>query len=148
MVELADASVFTAIDTTFARLKGASPTLRTEKISARIARLNALRKWIHTNRSAIHEAMFKDFSKPALEVDVIEVFHVLSEIKLAVNSLADWSKPKKVDAPVTMLGTRSFIQYEPRGRSNGVSHSPAPAGGTRPELAAGLMALSKRSAQA
>ena len=30
-------------------------------------------------------------------------------------TLNSWSTPKKVDAPITLLGTRSFIQYEPRG---------------------------------
>jgi aldehyde dehydrogenase (NAD+) len=89
--------------------------LRTEQISERKERLNSLRNWIHKNRSVIHKAMFDDFSKPALEVDSIEIFHVLNEIKYALNNLDDWTKPKKIDAPITMLGTRSYIQYEPRG---------------------------------
>jgi aldehyde dehydrogenase (NAD+) len=89
--------------------------LRTERISERKERLNSLRKWIHGNRSVIHKAMFDDFRKPALEVDSIEIFHVLNEIKYALDNLDDWARPKKIDAPITMLGTRSHIQYEPRG---------------------------------
>jgi aldehyde dehydrogenase (NAD+) len=84
-------------------------------LSQRKEKLNRLRNWIHQNRSAIHQAMYDDFRKAAVEVDGIEIFHVLSEIKLAVSHLDDWAAPKKVDAPLTMLGTRSFIQYEPRG---------------------------------
>jgi aldehyde dehydrogenase (NAD+) len=63
----------------------------------------------------IHDAAYKDFRKPAVEVDGTEIFHVLSEIKLAVSSLETWAQPRKVDAPITMLGTRSYIQPEPRG---------------------------------
>lgn len=59
--------------------------------------------------------MYADFRKPAAEVDGIEIFNVLSEIKHALTHLHQWTRPKKVDAPFTMLGTRSRVLYEPRG---------------------------------
>ena len=74
-----------------------------------------MRNWIHANRSQIHEAMYADFKKHPVEVDGIEIFHVLSEIKTAISNLELWASPKKIDAPITMLGTKSYIQYEPRG---------------------------------
>lgn len=89
--------------------------LRTEPVSERKSRLLKIRSWIHQNRHLIHKAMYADFQKAALEVDAIELFHVLNEIKLALSSLDQWTKPTKVDAPLTMLGTRSFIQYEAKG---------------------------------
>jgi aldehyde dehydrogenase (NAD+) len=89
--------------------------LRKEPIAARKERLNRLREWIHKNRSAIHKAMHDDFRKPSAEVDAIEIFHVLNEIKHAVTHLDDWAAPKKIDAPITLIGTRSWIHYEPRG---------------------------------
>lgn len=91
------------------------PTLRSEPLKNRRQRLSSLHRWIHANRPAIHKAMFDDFRKPSAEVDAIEIFHVLNEIRLAIDNLEDWARPKKIDAPLTMLGTRSFIQYEPRG---------------------------------
>lgn len=99
----------------FHRIRGKISALRCEKISNRIGRLRRLRRWIHANRPLIHEAMFNDFSKPAVEVDLIEVFHVLNEIRVAIAHIEDWAKPLKVDAPFTMLGTRSQIRYESRG---------------------------------
>jgi aldehyde dehydrogenase (NAD+) len=99
----------------FEVMKNAVAGLRTESIENRKNRLRKLRQWILDNRSAIHKAMFDDFGKPALEVDAIEIFHVLNEIKHSVNYLDEWAAPKKIDAPITMIGTRSFIQYEPRG---------------------------------
>jgi aldehyde dehydrogenase (NAD+) len=63
----------------------------------------------------IHTAMDADFRKASQEVDAIEIFHVLNEIKEAGAHLEQWTSPKKVDAPLTMLGTRSVITYEPKG---------------------------------
>jgi len=104
-----------AIESTFSRLKNHLLTLRTEEISMRKNRLKKLRAWIHLNRQRIHEAMKLDLRKPAAEVDGTEIFHVLSEINLALNNLQRWTARKKIDAPVTMIGTRSFLQYEPKG---------------------------------
>ena len=99
----------------FEKKRNSLPALRTEPLKNRRQRLSSLHHWIHANRPAIHKAMFDDFRKPSAEVDAIEIFHVLNEIRLAIDNLEDWARPKKVDAPLTMLGTRSFIQYEPRG---------------------------------
>jgi aldehyde dehydrogenase (NAD+) len=99
----------------FNKQKSFAQTLKKEALQNRKERLAKLRNWIHSNREKIHQATFDDFRKPSNEVDAIEIFHVLNEIKLASNNLERWSARKKVDAPVTMLGTRSFIQYEPRG---------------------------------
>lgn len=106
---------FTLIEQSFDHIRRAAPALRKEKVSRRVERLKSLRQWIHANRAAIHQAMYNDFRKPSVEVDVIEVLHVLSEISMAMTNLDNWSRPKKVDASLTMLGTRSHIRYEPRG---------------------------------
>lgn len=108
-------TVFARIDSAFSSLKKATETLRTEPLKSRRERLVKLRKWIHVNRTEIHAAMHADFQKPPLEVDAIEIFHVLNEIKLAIENLEAWARPKKIDAPITMIGTRSEIHYEPRG---------------------------------
>jgi aldehyde dehydrogenase (NAD+) len=89
--------------------------LRSQPIKVRKEKLGKLRDWIHTNRVKIQEAAYADFQKAPQEVDAIEIFHVLNEIKLAVDNLDTWAAPRKVDAPLTMLGTRSFVQFEPRG---------------------------------
>jgi aldehyde dehydrogenase (NAD+) len=89
--------------------------LRNEPLKRRMERLLKLKKWIHANRSNIHDAAYKDFQKAPQEVDAIEIFHVLNEIRLASQNLEKWTAPKKADAPVTMLGTRSVIRHEPRG---------------------------------
>jgi aldehyde dehydrogenase (NAD+) len=103
------------ISSTFNSLQQRSFLLRTEPIKHRKNRLQNLKNWIHANRSAIHQAIYNDFKKPAAEVDGAEIFHVLSEIKLALSKLSTWTTPIKVEAPLTMIGTRSWIKPEPKG---------------------------------
>ncbi len=107
--------VSNSIEGTFEVQKSNLINLKKEPVQVRKERLKKLRNWIHSNRPAIHEAMYNDFRKPALEVDGVELFHVLNEIKYASDSLDQWVRPTKVDAPLTMFGTRSWIQYEARG---------------------------------
>ena len=99
----------------FERQRQASLELRKEPVGERKKRLQALRTWIKANRPRIQQAIFNDFRKPGAEVDTTEVFPALDEIKSALDNLDRWTKPKLVDAPITMIGTRSMIQYEPKG---------------------------------
>ncbi|AYB30472.1 aldehyde dehydrogenase family protein [Chryseolinea soli] len=99
----------------FSRHQAAVKSLRKEPIQNRRARLEKLRAWIHDHRRDIQEAMYADFRKNPTEVDAIEIYHVLAELKHALDNLEEWTLPTKIDAPLTLLGTRSFIQYEPRG---------------------------------
>ena len=103
------------ISGTFDSLKKASFSLRKEPLQSRKKHLQSLRGWIKTNRTAIQQAIYNDFRKPAAEIDTTEIFPALDEIKLALDNLERWTKPKKVDAPITMLGTRAMITYEPKG---------------------------------
>lgn len=89
--------------------------LRLESIEERKKRLFLLRNWIKANRQAIQQAIYSDFKKPAEEVDGTEIFHVLAEIQLALNNIEQWTSARKVDAPFTFLGTRSYLKPEPRG---------------------------------
>ncbi len=88
---------------------------QTESVAARITRLKKLREWIHSNRPQIQQAMYADYKKPATEVDASEIAPTLLDIDHALQHISQWVRPKKVDAPITMIGTRSYIQYEPRG---------------------------------
>ncbi|HZB15124.1 MAG TPA: aldehyde dehydrogenase family protein [Chryseolinea sp.] len=115
METLVDPSLETVLVKAFHQQKSRIKDLRSEPIKNRIQRLRNLRDWIQSNRAKLHDAMHADFKKHPVEVDGIEIFHVLSEIKNAISNLEVWASAKKVDAPITMLGTKSFIQHEPRG---------------------------------
>jgi len=82
----------------------------------RIKKLKALQLAIQkTYRKDIREALHKDFKKPQVEVDLTEVYLIVKEIKHAISNLKAWLSKHYVDTPLTLLGTSSFIKYEPKG---------------------------------
>lgn len=103
------------ISNTFQQKHGVFKSFRLESVAERKSRLRKLRTWVKANQQAIREAMHADFRKPVAEVDTTEILPVLDEIKQALDNLDRWAQAKKVDASLTMLGTRSVIMYEPKG---------------------------------
>lgn len=99
----------------FRKLKDRSQLMRSERISSRVERLRKLENWLRTNQHLLEEAVFKDLGKPAMEVGTSELFPVLAEINHSIDSIDRWTAPVKVDAPLTFIGTRSEIRYEPKG---------------------------------
>lgn len=82
----------------------------------RIAKLNALKKAIEaTYKDAIRDALYADFKKPSIETDVTEIYPVVSEIKFVTSHLKQWLSNQKVDTPLALIGTSSYIKYEPKG---------------------------------
>ena len=103
------------LKSTFAALQNRSIGGRTEKISQRRARLKKLLGWLLQNRERVQNAVYLDFKKPAAEVDISEVYLVISELRLALSKLGKWASAKPIDAPINYLGTRSELRYEPKG---------------------------------
>lgn len=81
----------------------------------RIAKLRRLRQTLMQYRQEIRDALYQDFQKPPLEVDLTELYIITSEIKYAIRNLRRWMKPQNVGTPLALLGSRSYIQYQPKG---------------------------------
>ncbi len=81
----------------------------------RIKKLKSLKDWIENNRSAIEQAIYNDFKKPPTATVTTELATVFSEISHATKHLKSWMEPTHVGAPLPLLGTSSYIQYEPKG---------------------------------
>jgi aldehyde dehydrogenase (NAD+) len=113
---MADSAIdFQRLSELFERQKKRSFDQRKESLSDRKKRLKGLETLLLKNRSEIAEAISKDFRKPSTESDVSELYPVLTEIRHALAHLNEWAAPQKIDAPITYLGTRSEIRYEPKG---------------------------------
>lgn len=106
---------FKQIEGIFSVQKNTSQRLRQSTVAERITKLNSLKKWIRNNKEVIRKAIYKDLGKPHLEADITEIYVVLSDIKFACNGLAKWVKPKPVKIHWPLIGSRSYIQYEPKG---------------------------------
>ncbi|MFN7118330.1 MAG: aldehyde dehydrogenase family protein [Saprospiraceae bacterium] len=81
----------------------------------RIAKLRKLEKALIQHRQAIRDAVYADFRKPATEVDIAEIYAVVSEIRHAIKNLRRWMSPQRVPVPIMLIGASSHIIYEPKG---------------------------------
>ena len=82
----------------------------------RIERIRRLRDAVSAAAPAIREAAVKDFRKPGAEVDLTEIFTVVSEANMAIRRLKRWMKPTRVGFSPLMAGTAGRVEYQPRGR--------------------------------
>ncbi len=81
----------------------------------RIRKLKAMLNWIYSNRERIHAAHYRDFKKPASEVDLSEIFAVTTEIKHAIKHLRHWMKSEKVPTVLAYMTTKAWVRYEAKG---------------------------------
>ncbi|SDR67757.1 aldehyde dehydrogenase (NAD+) [Formosa sp. Hel1_31_208] len=82
----------------------------------RIKKLKALKAALEiTYKNEIREALYKDFKKPQLEVDLTEIYPVIDEINFAIKHLKSWLKKQHVDTPIALLGSSSWIKNEAKG---------------------------------
>jgi len=78
-------------------------------------KLRRLERAMHARADEIRAAMWEDYRKPAAEVDLSEIYPVVSEIRHAVRHLRSWMKPKRVGMRLALLGAQSRIIHEPKG---------------------------------
>jgi aldehyde dehydrogenase (NAD+) len=82
----------------------------------RIKKLKALKVALEkTYKQALRDALYKDFKKPQLEVDLTEIYPVVDEIKFVSRHLRSWLNKQRVSTPITLLGSSSWIKNESKG---------------------------------
>ncbi len=89
---------------------------RESTAAERIGRIKRLREAMLAKREAFYDAFLRDYRKPAAEVEACELLPVMDEMRHAIGRLARWMRPERVSPTSTTLGTRAFIQVQPRGR--------------------------------
>ncbi|MGI4740952.1 MAG: aldehyde dehydrogenase family protein [Janthinobacterium lividum] len=99
----------------FDALRAQAPALRREDATARRARLHQLADWLTAHRADIQQALHQDFRKPPAETDLTEIWPLLTEIKHTSRHLKKWLAPQVVPTPMALLGTKSWVQAEPKG---------------------------------
>ena len=104
-----------AFQARFDALRQHAPVLRREDVAARRARLQKLSSWLHANRTAIQKALYADFRKPTAETDLTEIWTLLVELKHTMQHLKQWMAPRRVGTSIALLGTRAWVQVEPKG---------------------------------
>ena len=90
--------------------------LRQSTFGERREKIRKLRDSLLAHQADIIAAGFADFRKPATEVELTEILPVVAEANDALRNLKGWMKPQGVWPSRMMLGTKGYIQYEPKGR--------------------------------
>ena len=91
--------------------------LRQSTAKQRIEKIKRIKSVILAHKAEIIQAGFDDFSKPATEVELTEILPIIAEANEAIRHLKGWMKKQRVWPSRMMLGTRGYIQFEPKGRS-------------------------------
>lgn len=100
----------------FARQAATAQRLRSSTAQERIAKIRRLRDAVIARTEDWYAAAQQDFRKPASEVDLAEILPVCLEANDAIRHTREWMKKQRVRPTLLTLGTRSHIQYAPRGR--------------------------------
>lgn len=81
----------------------------------RIEKLRWIERSVMARRDEIRAAMWEDYRKPPAEVDLTEIYPIVSETRHAVRHLRRWMRPRRVSTRLALIGTRSAILHEPKG---------------------------------
>ena len=116
MTELSANTVPPELEQLFARQAATALRLRQSSWQERTAKIRRLRDAVIARTEAWYSAAQADFGKPAGEVDLAEILPVCLEANDAIRNLKRWMRPQRVRPTLLTLGTRSHVQYTPRGR--------------------------------
>jgi aldehyde dehydrogenase (NAD+) len=97
------------------RLRAQTLALRKTSSSVRVEKLRKLERAIHAHLDEFYLALQADFKKPAAEVDVTEIFPVLTEINEFCRNLDEWMQPQWRATPTFLMGASSEVRFEPKG---------------------------------
>lgn len=84
-------------------------------VKERITKLKRLEQWVLDNRAKIKDALYSDFKKPGIEVDLTEVAVSLLEIRHTHRNLKRWLRPKRAKKTPIYLTAKAWTQFESRG---------------------------------
>jgi aldehyde dehydrogenase (NAD+) len=114
MTTFSSASQKAAIQELFREQQKKRP-LAASSARERIGKLKRLKSALLNHGEALEQALWADFRKPATEVKMTELYPVLAEIRYVSRNLKRWMSPQQVPTPLPLLGSRSYIQYQPKG---------------------------------
>lgn len=92
-----------------------SQQLRISSAQERVQKLGRLAKAIRAHEAALIAAMWEDFKKPSLEVQLTELAPLYLEINHFKKKTKSWMKPRRVANAFPFLLGKSVIHHEPKG---------------------------------
>lgn len=94
-----------------------APALRAQNARQRIEKLQKIEDYLsdQSNLDRLLAAMQQDFRKHEVEVLLSEVGVALSHIRFVKSRLKRWMEPRKLPVPLSLIGMRNYVYYEPKG---------------------------------
>ena len=105
------------IQTIFRSQKENSTRIAQMSVKERIERVMRIDSYLRNekNLAKLYKALYNDLRKPEVEVIATEVGIVQAQISYLKKNLHKWDRDHKIPTPLPLLGTRSYVRYEPRG---------------------------------
>ena len=90
-------------------------TNETKSIDFRLKQLKKLKSAVEKYSDDIYDALWKDLHKCKEEAFLTEISIVLNEINDHIKNIKKWARPEKVNTPVYLMPSKSYVMYEPFG---------------------------------
>lgn len=103
------------IQSIFQQQQAAQWAVGAKTAGARIGKLKRLAAAVRANADLLKSAVYKDFGKPAIEVETTELLPFYAEVNNYRKNLRRWSSNQRVPTPLMLFGSRSTIVHEPKG---------------------------------
>ncbi len=100
----------------FERQRETAIRLRTSTVAERLAKIKKLKQAVLDYTQEWYAAAAADYRKPPAEVDLAEILPIIAEANDAARRLKKWMKPVRVWPSRALIGTKAWMQYEPKGR--------------------------------
>jgi len=103
------------IDRIYAKQRANRDRVAATSAEERTEKLRRFHAAMFAHRADFYGALWADYQKPAPEVDMSEIYPVVSEARHAIKHLRRWMRPRRVATPLALLGSRSRIVHEAKG---------------------------------
>lgn len=88
---------------------------KTRDIDFRIEALNKLKYAIKAQEEEVLGAIYKDLHKASMDGYATEIAGVYDEINYAIKNVRSWAKAQKVETPIFLFPSKSYVYKEPFG---------------------------------
>ena len=92
-----------------------SSQLRNSDFKQRIVKIKKIKNWIYLNKAKIRSALSKDLSRPELETNITEILTTVDMANDIIKNLKKWMAPKSIPSSLSVITSKSSIEYYPKG---------------------------------
>ena len=92
-----------------------SSQLRNSDFKQRIAKIKKIKDWIYLNKSKIRNALSEDLSRPVVETNITEILVTIDMANDIIKNLKGWMGSKSVPSSLSVITSKSYIEYYPKG---------------------------------